>query len=82
MTRKTALPLRFSPRNWVHWRVSPPKLKRGAPAGRALFGRMAAVHARWVIELPSGLNATEKSQVYRLLAKLKLHLVSAAQGQT
>jgi len=43
---------------------------------------MAAVHEHWVIELLSGLNATEKSQVYRLLAKLKLHLVSATQGQT
>ena len=51
------------------------------PAGRALFGRMAAVHERWVVELFAGLNATEKSQVYRLLAKLKLHLVSAAQGE-
>jgi DNA-binding MarR family transcriptional regulator len=52
------------------------------PAGRALFGRMAAVHERWVVELFAGLNATEKSQVYRLLAKLKLHLASATQGQT
>jgi DNA-binding MarR family transcriptional regulator len=50
-------------------------------AGRALFSRMAAVHERWVIELFAGLNATEKSQIYRLLAKLKLHLVGATQGR-
>ena len=46
------------------------------------FAALFAEHERWVIELLSGLNATEKSQVYRLLAKLKLHLVSATQGQT
>ena len=44
------------------------------PAGRALFHRMAAVHEQWAIELFAGLNGAEKSQVYRLLAKLKLHL--------
>jgi len=47
------------------------------PAGRALFARMAAVHEQWVIELFSGLTSTEKSQIHRLLAKLKLHLAGA-----
>ena len=49
-------------------------------AGRALFARMAAVHERRVIELLAGLNAGEKAQVYRLLAKLKQHLAPAASG--
>jgi DNA-binding MarR family transcriptional regulator len=47
------------------------------PAGRALFGRMASVHERWVIELLAGLNGGEKTRVYRLLAKLKQHLAAA-----
>jgi DNA-binding MarR family transcriptional regulator len=46
------------------------------PAGRALFARMATVHEHWVIDLLAGLNGGEKSQVYRLLAKLKLHLAA------
>ena len=48
------------------------------PAGRALFGRMAAAHERWVIELFSALNSAERSRVYRQLAKLKLHVAGAA----
>ena len=44
------------------------------PAGRALFARMAAVHEQWVIEMFSGLTSSEKTQIHRLLAKLKLHL--------
>jgi DNA-binding MarR family transcriptional regulator len=44
------------------------------PAGRSLFSRMAAVHEQWVIELFAGLNGGERTQVYRLLAKLKSHL--------
>ena len=53
------------------------------PAGRFVFARMAAVHEQWVVELFAGLNAAEKEQVYRLLAKLKLGLhkpASAAQN--
>lgn len=46
------------------------------PAGRALFGRMATVHERWVIQLLAGLNGGEKTRVYRLLAKLKQHLAA------
>ena len=48
------------------------------PAGRTLFGRMAAAHERWVIGLFSALNSAERSQVYRQLAKLKLHVAGAA----
>lgn len=44
------------------------------PDGRALFARMAAVHEQWVVDLLSGLNATEQANVYRLLAKLKASL--------
>jgi DNA-binding MarR family transcriptional regulator len=50
------------------------------PSGRTLFVRMAAVHEQWVIELLSGLSASEKGQVHRLLAKLKLHLAGVAAG--
>jgi hypothetical protein len=35
---------------------------------------MAAVHEQWVVDLFAGLNAAEKEQTYRLLAKLKLGL--------
>jgi len=48
------------------------------PAGRTLFARMAAVHEQWVIELFSGLSSTEKAQVHRLLARLKLHVAGVA----
>jgi DNA-binding MarR family transcriptional regulator len=47
-------------------------------AGRTRFARMAAMHEQWVIELFAGLSATEKAQVHRLLAKLKLHLSGVA----
>jgi DNA-binding MarR family transcriptional regulator len=50
------------------------------PAGRALFARMATVHEQWVIELFSGLTASDKAQIYRLLAKLKLHLAGISAG--
>jgi DNA-binding MarR family transcriptional regulator len=48
------------------------------PTGRWVFAKMAAVHEQWVIELFAGLNAAEKDQIYRLLAKLKLGLNKAA----
>ncbi len=44
------------------------------PAGRRVFARMAAAHEQWVVGLFAGLGASEKEQVYRLLAKLKLSL--------
>jgi DNA-binding MarR family transcriptional regulator len=52
------------------------------PAGRTLFARMAAVHEQWVIELFSGLNATEKTQVHRSLARLKLHVAGVAAAKS
>jgi DNA-binding MarR family transcriptional regulator len=45
-------------------------------AGRTRFARMAAMHEQWAIELFAGLSSSEKMQVHRLLAKLKLHLGS------
>ena len=44
------------------------------PAGRRLFRKMAATHEQWVVELLDGWSATEKTQVYGLLAHLKQHL--------
>jgi len=43
-------------------------------AGRTRFARMAAMHEQWAIELFAGLSSSEKTQVHRLLAKLKLHV--------
>ncbi len=45
------------------------------PAGKRLFTRMARAHEQWVVEMFAGLSAGEKDQCYRLLAKLKGHLV-------
>jgi DNA-binding MarR family transcriptional regulator len=50
---------------------------RLTPAGLALFGRMAAAHEQWVISLFSVLTSSEKTQVHRRLAKLKLHVAGA-----
>ena len=50
------------------------------PVGRALFARMAGAHEQWVIELFSGLTSSEKTQVHRLLAKLKLHVAAMTTG--
>jgi DNA-binding MarR family transcriptional regulator len=50
------------------------------PAGRALFARMAGAHEQWAIELFSGLSSNEKTQVHRLLAKLKLHVAGMTTG--
>ena len=47
-------------------------------AGRTRFARMATMHEQWVIELFAGLSSSEKTQVHRLLAKLKLHLAGTA----
>jgi DNA-binding MarR family transcriptional regulator len=60
-------------------RVSDPSDRRAytvklTPAGRWVFAKMAAVHEQWVVDLFAGLNAAEKEQTYRLLAKLKLGL--------
>ena len=60
-------------------RVSDPTDRRAytvklTPAGRWAFAKMAEIHEQWVIGLFAGLNAVEKEQTYRLLAKLKLGL--------
>ena len=60
-------------------RVSDPSDRRAytvklTPGGRWVFTKMAAVHEQWVVDLFAGLNAAEKEQTYRLLAKLKLGL--------
>ncbi|MCX7784342.1 MAG: MarR family transcriptional regulator, partial [Meiothermus sp.] len=44
------------------------------PKGRQVFAEMARVHEGWVIELFSGLSATEKDNLYALLGKLKGYL--------
>ena len=46
------------------------------PTGRRLFRRMAATHEAWVVELLGGWSAAQKTEVYGLLADLKLHLAS------
>ena len=60
-------------------RVSDPTDRRAytvklTPAGRWAFAKMAEVHEQWVVDMFAGLNAVEKEQTYRLLAKLKLGL--------
>ncbi|MDL5032385.1 MarR family transcriptional regulator [Pelomonas sp. APW6] len=52
------------------------------PAGRRLFRRMAATHEAWVVELLGGWTAAQKSEVYGLLAHLKLHLAGLESGRT
>ena len=42
--------------------------------GHRSFAEMARVHEGWVIEFFSGLSARDKTVLYGLLAKLKLHL--------
>ena len=42
--------------------------------GRQAFGKMATEHERWVIDLFSALSQTEKTQLLRLLSKLKKHV--------
>lgn len=51
------------------------------PSGRRLFRRMAATHEAWVVELLGGWNATQKGEVYGLLAHLKLHLAGLDQAR-
>lgn len=45
-------------------------------AGKRQFKKMAQSHEQWVVELFSGLEPDEKSQLFDLLGKLKSHLVS------
>jgi len=46
-------------------------------AGKRQFKKMAQSHEQWVVELFSGLEPDEKSQLFDLLGKLKSHLVSS-----
>lgn len=48
--------------------------------GRALFGRMAAAHEQWVVELFGGLSLDEKSKMHERLGKLKQHLRNGLEG--
>ncbi|HSD54484.1 MAG TPA: MarR family transcriptional regulator [Burkholderiales bacterium] len=57
-------------------RAAPPDDRRAfvvrlTPAGRRHFLRMAEAHEAWVVKLVSGLAATERKQLFDLLAKLK-----------
>ncbi len=53
------------------------RIVRLTPNGKALFDRMAAVHAGWVEELISGLGEPERRELYRLLGQLKRGLGAA-----
>jgi DNA-binding MarR family transcriptional regulator len=44
------------------------------PAGRRAFGRMAAVHEKWIAELLSGVSAQDKRKLIQLLSQIKHHL--------
>jgi DNA-binding MarR family transcriptional regulator len=44
--------------------------------GRRQFGRMAAIHEQWVVELFAGWGGKQKNQMYSLLADLKQHLAT------
>jgi DNA-binding MarR family transcriptional regulator len=46
------------------------------PRGRRQFGRMAAVHEQWVVELFAGWGGKQQNQMYALLADLKQHLAA------
>ena len=47
------------------------------PAGRKTFTRMAARHEEWVAELLGGLTEPERSELFRLLGRLKTTIKSA-----
>ena len=43
-------------------------------SGRRAFGEMARRHEDWIVETFAGLSEAERTQLFRLLAKLKRHL--------
>jgi DNA-binding MarR family transcriptional regulator len=43
-------------------------------AGRASFENMASQHEAWIIELMSGLKATDRKTLHTLLGNLRLHI--------
>jgi len=47
---------------------------RLTPKGRKRFEQVASVHEGWVIELFSGMKASEREQLNQLLGGLRLHL--------
>lgn len=49
--------------------------------GRAVFGEMARVHERWIVELFAGLSDTHRRQLYELLAELKAHVAMLEPGE-
>ena len=49
--------------------------------GRKEFQKMAAAHELWIVELFGGINKTQRSQLYALLAKLKLHAATVVAGK-
>ncbi|QBS36633.1 MarR family transcriptional regulator [Thermaerobacter sp. FW80] len=46
------------------------------PAGSRRFAAMAKIHEGWIIDLFAGLSREEKELLYRLLAKLKQHVLA------
>ncbi|MCU0804789.1 MAG: MarR family transcriptional regulator [Burkholderiales bacterium] len=63
-------------------REAPPDDRRAfvvrlTPAGRKSFQRMAQAHEAWIVELFAALPASERRQLYALLAKLKTGLLAA-----
>lgn len=44
--------------------------------GRTVFGEMARVHERWIVELFAGLSDAHQRQLYELLAELKAHVAT------
>ncbi|MBV8749748.1 MAG: MarR family transcriptional regulator [Candidatus Eremiobacteraeota bacterium] len=43
-------------------------------SGRRAFGEMARRHEGWIVETFAGLSEADRTQLFRLLAKLKRHL--------
>jgi DNA-binding MarR family transcriptional regulator len=63
-------------------REAPPDDRRAfvvqlTPAGRKSFQRMAQAHEEWVVGLFDVLSATERRQLYALLARLKAGVMAA-----
>ncbi len=52
---------------------------RLSAAGRRAFAEMARRHEEWIVSMLAGLDEKERTQLYRLLAKLKRHLNASAE---
>src|SRR5579884_3031641 len=64
-------------------RITPPadrraKIVRLTSKGRAVFDQMAEVHATWIEDWMHALTEQEQHQLYSLLGKLKLHVISSS----